>query len=221
MNESAIVEESVEVLLDYSRIPISFEVRSVFELQPIDQGLGGFTLSEQMVETPWVKDYDDFKDEAPTRWAECWNVSNWGVISAYAEASRVGGCVIAYDTPGIDKLEGRQDIAVLWDIRVHPDHRRKHIGSRLLDSAAAWAARRHCRILKAETQNINVPACRFYAENGFTLGVINRFAYAELPQEVELVWYKELANTGLVRSRSPAPDTPGVRPKTTSNPGRT
>jgi len=46
--------------------------------------------------------------------------------------------------------------------------------------------------MKAETQNINVPACRFYAKHGFTLGVVNRFAYQEFPDEVELVWYRKL-----------------------------
>ena len=30
----------MEVLLDYSRSPASFEVRSVFGVQPVDQGLG-------------------------------------------------------------------------------------------------------------------------------------------------------------------------------------
>ena len=192
MNDIAIVEESGEVLLDYSRVPILFEVRSVFEVQLVDQGLGGLTLSEQIVDHPWIKDYDEFKAEGPTQWAERWNISKWRILSAYVDVSRVGGCVIAYDTPGLHRLEGRQDIAALWDIRVHPDFRRKRIGSRLLDSAAAWAARRHCRILKAETQSINVPACRFYAKHGFTLGAMNRFAYPELPDEVELVWYKEL-----------------------------
>ena len=47
-------------------------------------------------------------------------------------------------------------------------------------------------MLKAETQNINVPACRLYAKHGFALGAINRHAYTELPDEVELVWSKEL-----------------------------
>jgi hypothetical protein len=47
-------------------------------------------------------------------------------------------------------------------------------------------------MLKAETQNINVPACRLYAKHGFVLGVINRYAYAALPDEVELIWCKEL-----------------------------
>ena len=192
VNEPTIVEESVEVIPDYSRVPIAFEVRSVFEVQLIDQGLGGLTLSERTVDRPWVKDYDSFEDERPARWARLWDISNWGIISAYVDGSRAGGCVIAYDTPGVDMLERRRDIAALWDIRVHPEHRGKRIGSRLLNSAAAWAARRRCRVFKAETQNINVPACRFYAKNGFTLGVINRFAYTELPGEVELVWYKEI-----------------------------
>ena len=52
---------------------------------------------------------------------------------------------------------------------------------------------RKCRTMKVETQNINVPACRLYAKHGFALGVINRHAYAELPDEVELTWYKRLA----------------------------
>jgi len=191
MDKTAIVEESVEVLLDYSRIPISFEVCSVFEVRPVDQGLGGLTLSEETVDHPWVKNYDDF-GENPASWAKRWNISNWGVLSAYVDDSRVGGCVIAYDTPGVHKLGDRPDIAVLWDIRIHPNFRGKGIGSKLLDEAVAWAARRRCRMLMAETQNINVPACRFYAKHGFTLGVVTRFAYTEFPDEVELVWYKEL-----------------------------
>jgi hypothetical protein len=48
------------------------------------------------------------------------------------------------------------------------------------------------RELKAETQNINVPACRFYARLGCTLRTIDRFAYANLPDEVQLLWSKDL-----------------------------
>jgi hypothetical protein len=51
---------------------------------------------------------------------------------------------------------------------------------------------RECRQLKVETQNINVPACRFYARQGCVLGVIDRFAYPTLPDEVQLLWYKDL-----------------------------
>ena len=46
--------------------------------------------------------------------------------------------------------------------------------------------------MKIETQNINVVACKFYAGQGCTLGAADRFAYPELPDEVRLLWYKDL-----------------------------
>jgi len=187
-----IVEESIGILPEYSRIPISFEVHSILRVQPADGGLKGVTLTEEPVGTPWIKDYDSYKGNGPTRWASRWDISRWGVICAVADDCRVGGCVIAHDTVGVEKLEGRVDIAALWDLRVSSEFRGKGIGSALVQSAVGWARRRQCRLLKAETQNINVPACHLYAKHGFTLCVVNRFAYMELPDEVELVWYKEL-----------------------------
>jgi hypothetical protein len=43
-----------------------------------------------------------------------------------------------------------------------------------------------------ETQNINVPACRFYARMRCTLGAIHRYAYPDLPGEAQLLWYRTL-----------------------------
>jgi hypothetical protein len=43
-----------------------------------------------------------------------------------------------------------------------------------------------------ETQNINVPACRFYARQGCVLGAIHPDAYPDLPDEVQLLWWLEL-----------------------------
>lgn len=190
--KTQIIEESDEVLPEYGRIPISFEVRSVFDVQLLEGGLKGFLLSERPVVPPWVKDYDGFKGEGPTRWADQWNISNWGFISAFVNSSRQGGCVIAHDTPGVHKLEGRTDIAALWDIRVAPLYRGQGIGGHLVEEALSWAKRHNCRMLKVETQNINVPACRFYAKHGFRLGAVNRYAYTECPDETELIWCKEL-----------------------------
>lgn len=51
---------------------------------------------------------------------------------------------------------------------------------------------RNCRLLKGEAQNTNVPACRFYRRMGCTLASIDRFAYAGLLDEMQLVWIKEL-----------------------------
>jgi ribosomal protein S18 acetylase RimI-like enzyme len=85
-------------------------------------------------------------------------------------------------------------LLVLWDIRVHPDHRRSGIGTALFTEAVKWSRKRKCRYLKVETQNINVPACRFYIRQGCQLGEINRFAYTEpnVAHEIMIVWYLEL-----------------------------
>jgi hypothetical protein len=66
------------------------------------------------------------------------------------------------------------------------------------NAPADWAAqvRDYCSsAYMAETQNINVAACRFYAKQGCTLSAINRFAYRDCPEEVQLIWRKELAKS--------------------------
>ena len=60
---------------------------------------------------------------------------------------------------------------------------------------ADWARARGCRQLKVETQNINLPACHFYAAQGCRLGAIHRHAYARHPElagETMLLWYLDL-----------------------------
>ena len=62
-----------------------------------------------------------------------------------------------------------------------------------LFAAAVEAARqRRCRWLKIETQNTNVPACRFYARQGCELRGIHRGMYAAFPEELQLLWYYDL-----------------------------
>ena len=101
--------------------------------------------------------------------------------------------MLAFDTPGVDMLEGRRDLGVLWDIRVAPDVRALGVGALLLRAAESWAVGRGCRQLKVETQSVNVPACRFYASQGFVLRATDRFAYPAHPGEVQLLWYKALS----------------------------
>lgn len=182
--EIAILEEPLENLIDYGQIPIRFTVRTVFDV------MGDEPETAQLVERPladhWVKDYDE--GEEPRRWRIQWNISNWGLLCAYAGNRRVGGCVIAYKTAGVNMLERRDDLAVLWDFRVHPQIRGQGIGGSLFAAAVHWARSKGCRELKVETQNINVPACRFYARQGCRLKAINRGVYADFPEEIQLIW---------------------------------
>jgi GNAT superfamily N-acetyltransferase len=177
---------------EYARIPIAFEVHGVFEIDVRERGLEGLWMTERAVGVPWVKDYDE-GEERPQRWARRFDVSNWRVFEARSGKQLVGGAVVAFDTPGVDMLEGRRDLAVLWDIRVLPGARGHGIGAALFRAAEARARERGCRWLKIETQNINVGACRFYARMGCELGAIHRFAYPGLPDEAQLLWYRRLA----------------------------
>ncbi len=183
-----VTEEPVTSLAEYAAVPIAFEVAALFDVE--DTG-GGHSLAELALDAPYVKDYDA-EGEGPARWPALFDVSNWGVLAARVGGRRAGGAAVAFDTPGLDMLEGRRDLAVLWDIRVSPEARGRGVGSALFRAAEDRARARGCRRLKVETQNVNVPACRFYMRQGCVLGAVNRFAYPGLPGEIQLLWYKEL-----------------------------
>jgi GNAT superfamily N-acetyltransferase len=185
----SIREHPLSALRGYGRIPIAFEVRSMLDCSPVDSGLGGIALAERPVETPYVKDYDAIAGNGPERWLARFDTARWGLLLAEEGGTPVGGTVIAYDAADVEMLEGRRDLAVLWDLRVAPEHRGRGLGTALFDAARTWAAERHCAMLKIETQNVNVAACRFYARRGCTLGAIHRFAYPDLPEEAQLLWY--------------------------------
>jgi GNAT superfamily N-acetyltransferase len=185
-------EEPISALEEYADVPIAFEVSSVLDIAEKGDRHGEFVLTERNLAAPYVKDYDAIEGEHPTRWARRFDVSKWGLFTACMEGQRVGGAVVAYDTPGLDMLEGRGDLAVLWDIRVSPSARGKGVGFELFRAAEAWARGRESRRLKVETQNINVAACRFYARQGCVLTSVRRFAYPELPDEIQMLWYKDL-----------------------------
>jgi len=132
------------------------------------------------------------RGEGPLQWAKRFDVSNWRLFVARVQGGRVGGAVVAYDTKGLDMLEGRTDLAVLWDIRVAPAIRGQGVGSALFQAVEAWATAKGCSRLKVETQNINASACRFYARQRCVVEAAHRGAYPNLPDEIQLLWCKDL-----------------------------
>jgi GNAT superfamily N-acetyltransferase len=183
-----IAERQWNDLIHHASIPISFTVKSVFDVHENEDGR--FELVERSIPFPYVKDYDAI--EPPMQWMERFDVTRWGLLAAFCNGQRVGGAVIAFDTSGVDLLEGRRNLALLWDIRVSPAARRQGVGHALFAAAEAWSYARGCTEIKIETQNINVPACRFYAARGSDLRVAKRGAYRRVPSEVQLFWYKKL-----------------------------
>ncbi|MEW5868769.1 MAG: GNAT family N-acetyltransferase [Chloroflexota bacterium] len=190
-----ILEVGPPALAEYDRIPSAFEIRTILEVQSLESGLGGLRLVEVPVPQPYVKDYDAYEDGPPSAWVNQFDISNWGILLARAGQQPVGAAAIAFNTAGVNMLEGRSDLAVLWDIRVHPDWRRLGLSRRLLKAAADWASLRGCTMMKIETQNVNISACRFYASQGCQLGAIHRFGYITHPlvsHEAMLLWYLHL-----------------------------
>ena len=182
-------------LVEYGQIPIAFEVRSVLQVELIDAGQGGILMREEPVAVPYVKDYDAHETEGPARWARRFDVSNWGFFLALDSKKIVGGATVATRTPGVHMLRGRSDLAVLWDIRVRPEARYRGAGTALFRRAARWSSQVGSRQLNVETQNTNLPACRFYARMGCQLTNIDRDAYAadaRVALEVQLIWSLKL-----------------------------
>jgi GNAT superfamily N-acetyltransferase len=179
-------------LVEYASVPIAFEVKSIFKVALVDDGLGGMTLREVPVQPYW-KDYDALPGERPTDWPGRFDVRRWGFFLAKVGSQVVGAAAVAYDTTGVFMLEARQDLSVLWDIRVCPGWH--GAGIPLFRHAAEWSRQHGCTQMKIETQNVNVPACRFYQAMGARLGEIHRHGYAAVPavaHEVMLCWYLEL-----------------------------
>jgi GNAT superfamily N-acetyltransferase len=177
----------------YHAIPAQFTVVSMFRVEAVSGGLGGFRLIHESVAEPFVKDYGD---DGPTGWAETFDLSEWGIFLTREGEQPVGGAAVASGAPvyPLDRFQ-RDDLAVLWDIRVHPEYRRDGVGTRLFQYAAEWARQKGFGQLGTETQNVNVPACRFYASQGCVLGAIHRFGYAGcsgVADEAMLLWYADL-----------------------------
>lgn len=182
----------IDALARYSEIPISLQVESVFCVDTKENGLSGIELHEEKIARPYIKDYDAVRGEGPTRWLKKFDMSHWGIFVAFQEEQHVGGTVVA---PGAYVGDLDKRFAQLFDIRVHPEARRRGIGTRLLRQAVDWARQCGCKYLKIETQNTNVPACKFYAKQGCKLGSIDVYAYTGYPEsehEARLVWYLKL-----------------------------
>jgi len=171
----------------YSKIPIAFQVESIYQIKA--NGTRGIELYEEKVKNPYIKDYDAVKGEGPTRWLKRFDMSNWGIFRAFEDETAVGGAIVA---PGIYLGDLDKRFSQLFDIRVHPEKRRYGIGTLLLSAVTDYVQQQSCKYLKIETQNTNVPACKFYMKRGCDLGSIERYAYIGYPeneQEVRLVWY--------------------------------
>lgn len=190
--EVLIEEEPLTRLADHAGISIAFDADSRVTLAELVPGAQDYPLPVSALPAPRHKDYDAYPGNRPTDWPLRFDVRKWGLLSAFADRRRVGGAVIACGTPDLDLAMGPGRRALLWDLRVAPAARRQGIGTRLLQASAVWARVRGYQALAVETQDINVPACRFYARQGFQLHRIDPDAYPSCPDETRLIWERAL-----------------------------
>ena len=187
-----IIEAAPSALTGYGEVPSVLTVQDVLDVIDVPDACGGAHFVRRPIDRPYLKDYDAPPALPPRRWTEVFDVSSWGFLTARFADQDVGRAAIAWRTPRVELLEDRDDLAVLWDLRVHPASRRQGIGTALFCAAEKWAKARGAGMLKVETQNVNVPACRFYEAQGCFVGAVHRHVYPDLPDEVQILWYKEL-----------------------------
>lgn len=176
----------------YDQIPMTVTVRSLYRIEKIDRGLGGFRLAEVGIE-PFIKDFGE--DEKAIMWGKQWDISNWAFFMAFDGKKPIGGVAVASRTKGLNMLAGRDDLAVLWDIRVDNEYKCQGVGQALFKMAANWAREQGLVQMKIECQNNNVPAIKFYHKQGATLVAIDEYAYyndLEYRDEVQLIWMYDL-----------------------------
>ncbi|MGM0789796.1 MAG: streptothricin N-acetyltransferase SatA [Bacillota bacterium] len=81
--------------------------------------------------------------------------------------------------------------ALIEDIAVATNYRKKGVGTALLNKAIEWAKENNFSGLVLETQDINVSACHFYAKNHFVIGAVDTMLYSNFPtaNEIAIFWY--------------------------------
>lgn len=174
-------EASRAGLVVHAVTPIAFEVRARFDPT---------TGADIPVEPPWVKDYD--QRSPPLSWADEFDVSQWAILAAHRDRRVVGGAVLAWRTPGLDLLDRRDDRVVVWDLRVAPHARGSGVGRALWEAAERWARARDAREIRVETQDVNAPACHFYAAMGCAPIHVEADVYRDFPDELQILWHKDL-----------------------------
>lgn len=176
----------------YDQVSMIVNVESEYFIEKINNGLGGIIIKEQPV-TPYIKDLGKY--EIASEYEKNFNITNWQFYMAFDGDIPVGAITLVSRTKEINMLDDRDDLCVLWDIRVADGYKYKGIGQKLFDYGREWAKKQGFKQIKIECQNNNVPACKFYHKQGAVLSKIDEYAYyndEEARHEVQLIWYLDI-----------------------------
>ncbi|MGI5960174.1 MAG: GNAT family N-acetyltransferase [Massiliimalia sp.] len=174
----------------YDQIPMKAQIREIYQVK--FENLDGITFHRTPV-TPYEKDFSVW--ETFDRWNQQFDLSNWHFFAAFDQGIPVAGAVLCCHTPGVNMLDGRDDLGVLWDLRVDPAYQRQGVAQKLFSMVKEKAVQLELKQLKIECQNNNVPALHFYLKQGAQIGGVHQHAYdaQELWEEVQILLYLDLS----------------------------
>ena len=176
LKQSEIIELNNENLKDVNVTDNAFEVKSRI-IPNIEDGIFRYKL-EQIVKS-YTKSYGNDEFDYTTYIDNPEKI----VYLAYTGNSPAGQIILRINW---------NKYAYIEDIRVGRDNRRTGIGTRLMEAAVNWAKKGNMPGIMLETQDINVPACKFYESCGFKLGGVDIYLYKGVTPEINeiaLFWY--------------------------------
>ena len=111
------------------------------------------------------------------------------VWMAYDAQTAVAACVVCR---AISTSRGSV-VAKLDDVTVHPDWQGKGVGGAMLGQLRDQLRVEGMTRIDCGCHRDNEGVWRFYQRLGCVLDVVNRHAYLEMPEEIQLLWRKRLA----------------------------
>jgi len=188
--------EDARCLADYAAISPAFEVRAAVSAPTLAIGEVRGALATRTVQPAYEKNYDRIPGNRPRDWPALFCVDRACFLGAYADGHRVSSAVVILDPNDAERLGADRHMALLWDLRVARDARRRGVEYALLTEVEVVARAADKVGIVAESQDINVAACETYAGAGYAITRIERDAYPELPGETRIVWTKAFEVVG-------------------------
>ena len=169
-----IVEINRQNLSDINKANQPFEI--IGKIIPIFVD-GIWSYTEEIYEHHTMKSYPVENQD----YAAYINNPNKAIFLAYYGAECVGQIILKRDW---------NRYAFIEDICVAKLTRGQGIGTDLIQKAIEWAKKSNLKGLALETQDNNIPACRFYAKCGFVIGAVNTMLYRNFDNgEFAVFWY--------------------------------
>lgn len=172
-------------------IPNLSQIRPTYKSNTIltlERGGDGIEIGWQLVERTLAKPFDkgplyDFNESAQDEIRERLSRPD----DTYQRVADYEGRLV-----GIADAEIQQwnNTIFLWNLMIDLNYRGQGLGRRLWHRVVEFARDSEVRAITAETQNTNVPACRFYLRMGCKLTGFNEALYANdgANREIALFW---------------------------------